>query len=87
MSRVSNSFSPQVNPYVSIVITGNANTANGVLTIGRVCVPSYKKLRFLFGGCATGYIGILWSFVGILLFAETLSLENTRFSLPVTGWR
>ena len=42
MSCVSNSLCSQVNLDVTVVTTGNANAANGALTIGQVCAALQK---------------------------------------------
>ena len=40
------------------------------------CVPPYKNMHSLVGGCTTGYIGILWKVLGILLSGEMVYLEK-----------
>ena len=42
-------------------------------------MPPYKNMHALVGGCTTGYIGILWNVLGILLSGEIVLLEK----LPV----
>ena len=69
MSCVSNSLPSQVNTYVLVVTTGNANAANGAQTIG-------ENMHALVGGCTTGYIGILWNILGTLWSVRIVSLEK-----------
>ena len=45
MFCVSSNLSSQVNLYVPVVTTGNANAANEALTIGRVCTTIQKYGR------------------------------------------
>ena len=75
MSCIWSSLSSQVKFYIPVVTSGNANAANEALIIWRVCAALRKYLH-LVGGCATGYIGILWNILGIPLSGEMMFLEK-----------